>query len=518
MPRLSKDLTIGDELNIDSGLMVPADGTVLWGIAEVSESSFTGESRGVTKVTGDMVFGGTYNIGPPFGLKVTATGSDTWLEHLHGLIEEATQSQGRFDKMAGLVARSFVGATILFSLLGALVWWDQGPRVVLEVVWAVLIVSCPCALAMAIPLANALAVRRCWQAGIIVRNVDVFANARSIDTIVFDKTGTLTSGEIVVTGVREARSLEGVPVGCLQSLTRWSLHPVARAVYRWAQLFPIQEFNLEKTRGFVGLGTLYEGSLVRSHRSCPAEVFIGSVQWVIDQAQTEFIKGRIAEMALEVDKAQLCAILFRVFDGVEVAEEAVLLILKDEVRADTQEVLDLIRKRGLSARLLTGDRRGPALELGRILGFCEGEILFEHSPEQKLEYVRELASQGRRVMMVGDGVNDAAVLRLARIGVAVHGGSDLALQSADVFFSRRDLKGLMSILDYSDYHMKSLGFIMGFSLLYNLAAITLALLNLIHPLTAALIMPLASLTVIIIAWIRKGSALWKSSMLSCPLP
>jgi Cu2+-exporting ATPase len=514
IPLSGKSLAIGDQCFVEHGAIVPADGVLISNDGEFSETPFTGESLTTLKHKGDTVFGGALNMGPTIKLEVRSTGDNTRLKQIQRLIEDATTQRSSRDLLAAKVARWFVFSTFVFCALAILIWWPSGFNSTFAVVCAVLIVSCPCALGMAIPLANSLAIKGCWKESVIVRNVDIFAKTVDIDTVIFDKTGTLTQGKLWVVDNLYCQNAEQIPWGILQNALTVSQHPVSKAIYHWANQFETTPFEVLSCELAAGKGT----RIVGSTRDLQAwEIMAGSCNWIREATKNPLIHDFLNNTERQHSDCQLAVVLIRHLNS-QSNESCVALILEDKLRHDALETLSGLRTSGLKVLMLTGDRAGPSLKLAKTLHFSSSDVLFEHSPEAKINAVSDLLHQGRKVMMIGDGVNDAAVLKKSTVGIGVHGSSDVTNINADAFLTSQGLNAVHGLISFSKYHQNSLILILGVSASYNLVAIALALVGKIHPLTAALIMPSASLTVVLITWLRKGTKVWKSSTLSCPLP
>ena len=505
------DLQIGSEIGVDQGTVIPADGTIVSGIAEVSEAFLNGESLPRVKAVGDTVYGGTLNLGAPFRITVSATGNETRLARISRLISEVSLQRANSETRTAFIAKWFIIGTIALSLLAIAIWSGNGFSTVFNVVCSLLIVSCPCALAMAIPLTNALAIKRCWKSGIVVRDINAFEQSREIDTIVFDKTGTLTTGKMEVMETYQFSANDEFPTGILERITRDCIHPVPRAIHKWSQRFISDEtFVTSSTVNHPGQGMALNGVFTGETIAKPACVFIGSLTWLTGLSQSAQIRSFLIQDRNIPKEYSVCGILIQYKEMPASEERALVLSLKDQHRADAGSVVSTARAFGFKIRLLSGDRYESAIGLGKTLGFTSEEIFAEQLPDQKVAFVEALKKSGRHVMMVGDGFNDAAVMKSSAIGIAVAGGTDLTRETADVFLTKSSLRGVIDIIMYSHYHYRTQQLILGTSLIYNLVAMGLALCNRIHPLTAALIMPLSSLTVLVFAWIRKGGSVWKS--------
>lgn len=515
---LSPEIKLGAHVTVDHGMVVPADGRIISGIAEVREAFLTGESNLDTKCVGDFVYGGTLNFGSPFRMEVTAIGSDTRLAHVTNLVKQVQEKPSRMEQQTAWIARCFSWVTLVLALGAGFFWLRSGFATSLEVVCSVLIVSCPCALAMGIPLANALAAKRLWHKGIVLQKGDALDRATTIDTIVFDKTGTLTMGEMEVIDATGTDAELTAVLGAVHTLTRGFVHPVAKAVHKWAEVYPSLQVLDVKNKTHPGRGMEFTGHWSVHASQQEFQIYIGSLDWVSAHTESQSIRSIFEDARGNLAGDTKCGIVIRRRVLSSFREDAVVLTMKDQVRTEAKDLISIARRRGIKIRLLSGDRGSSAVELGLSLGFKWDEIFGEKLPTDKLSLIDSWSSGGERILMVGDGVNDASAVKHATLGVAVSGGVDLTKHVADVLLVHRDLSGILQIIDYAKYHLRTLRVILAISLFYNAVAIGLALSNHIHPLTAALIMPLSSLTVVIGIWARKGESIWKSSISSCRLP
>lgn len=507
------DLQVGSEILVDHGAVIPADGTITSERAEISEAFLTGESTPTLKVLGDAVYGGTINSGSPIKLVISASGEETRIARLSRLISHVSLQSARSETRTKWIAKWFIVLTIVLSSAAIVFWHSAGFSTTLEIVCSILIVSCPCALAMAIPLSNALAIKRSWASGVVIRNINAFEQARSVDTIIFDKTGTLTTGQLEVVEILRPDTDEEFPFGSLQKITQDCIHPVAKAIHQWSEQFAPTEIDIQSMRIHSGLGMTTDGTIVHINKRKAIRVHIGSLRWLGELSRSDHMRRFFIDAAATAGENHLSGVLVQNFDDQDINENAVILIMKDQIRTDAKEVVSAARESGFRLRMLSGDREITAQDIGKKLGFKADEILSETLPEEKLRYVESLKTRNHRVMMVGDGINDAAVLKVSDLGVAVAGGTDLTRETSDVVLTTRSLRAVLDIALYSRYHFRTQNLILTTSFCYNLTAVSLALTNHIHPLTAALIMPMSSLTVLALAWIRKGNSIWKSSTL-----
>lgn len=523
LPEGGKNLRPGDVATVRPGDVVPADGVVISGASEVSEAAITGEQAPRAKAVGDPLFAGTHNLVGAVVMRVTRSGEESYLMGVAKLAGDAAQSRAPFATAAERWLRWFLGGVCAAAALAAAVWLRSDPARVVEVVCATLIVSCPCALALATPLTMAAALRRAWAHGVIVKSGEALERAALIDDVVVDKTGTLTTGHMSVTG-RAVASGSRTAGAILRTCAELSRHPVARSVASFLH----REGGdagvavvVTRSEDVAGGGLVAEGHGVgpNGRTIFTFKARLGSAKFARAAApDDETIASLEADGASGTQRAVGVVWTWSV-DGRETARRYIdVFELTDRLRDDATQIVRQWQTSGLRVFIVSGDTPGVVARVAAACGIPPERAVAEALPADKRAFVRALAAEGRRVMMVGDGVNDAAALAEADVGVAVSGGVDLALAAADVFLSRDGLAPVAQLLAYARHTTASLRLVLAFSALYNVVAVGLAISGFMHPLVAALIMPASSLTVILLGTLRNGEHLWKSYSSSCPLP
>ncbi|MBA8814566.1 copper-translocating P-type ATPase [Frigoribacterium faeni] len=440
------DLVVGDVVLVRSGARVPADGTIVDGSAAMDESMITGESRTVSRSSGDRVVAGTVATDGTLRVRVEAVGDETALAGIQRLVAEAQASSSRAQALADRAA------ALLF-------WFAAGAGVITFVVWlligdvdqaitrtvTVLVIACPHALGLAIPLVIAISTERAAKAGVLVKDRLALERMRLVDTVLFDKTGTLTKGEPAVTDVTTASSGSRASSGPLSreqalrlagAVERDSEHPLARAIVRAAAAdrAGAEEARVEISdfRTLTGRGV--EGTVDG------ARVAVGGPGLLRDGAHE--VPDEIAD-ATRSWSADGATVLYLLRDGVVEAAFA----LRDEVRPESAEAVRRLHDAGVRVAMITGDARPVAEAVGRELGI--DEVFAEVRPDQKDGRVAELQVRGRRVAMVGDGVNDAPALARADVGIAIGAGTDVAVESAGVILASNDPRAVLSVISLS---------------------------------------------------------------------
>jgi Cu2+-exporting ATPase len=452
------DLRLGDVVLVRSGARVPADGEIVDGEAELDESMVTGESRPVAKATRDRVVAGTVSTDSAIRVRITAVGEDTALAGIQRLVAEAQASSSRAQVLADRFAALLFYVATAAGLITFLAWWGFGQtdNAVVRTV-TVLVIACPHALGLAIPLVISLSTAVSAKAGILVKDRLALERMRTIDAVLFDKTGTLTRGAHVVTGVAAADGLSGDEVLRLAAgVESDSEHPLARAIVAAA-------------RADGGVAT------ARDFRSITGR----GVEATIDG--TAYAVGGPAllrERGLDVPAA-----LADTIDGWRGRGAAVLHLvrgdeiigafaLEDEVRPEARQAVADLRSMGMKVTMITGDARQVADAVGAELGI--DEVFAEVLPEDKDKAVVELQRRGLSVAMVGDGVNDAPALARADVGIAIGAGTDVAIESAGVVLASSDPRGVTGVTRLSRASYRKMLQNLGWAAGYNVLAIPLA--------------------------------------------
>ena len=446
-------LHVGDSFVVRPGEKIATDGVVVEGTSAVDESMLTGESVPVEVGPDSAVTGATVNAGGRLVVRATRVGSDTQLAHMARLVTDAQMSKAPIQRLADRISAVFVPAVLLLSAATLGFWLGSGESssMAFTAAVAVLIIACPCALGLAVPVSILSGTGRGAQLGVLIKGPEVLESTRKVDTIVLDKTGTVTTGRMELTDVRLEPGADRDEVLTLAgSVEHASEHPIARAIAAAApQLLPVTDFRNE-----AGVG----------------------VRGVVDGRQV-FVGGR--DRAVEVD-------------GVRVAT----LVVADAVKPTSARAIAELRALGLRPVLLTGDNAATARDVAAEVGIDEADVIAEVLPEQKLEVIRRLQGEGKVVAMVGDGVNDAAALAQADLGLAMGTGTDAAIQAADLTLVRGDLRAAVDAIRLSRATLRNIKGNLFWAFGYNVAALPLAAAGLLNPMIAGATMAFSSVFVV----------------------
>jgi Cu+-exporting ATPase len=469
-------IAVDDLLRVRPGEKIPVDGVVTGGRSSVDESMVTGESMPVSKAEGAVVIGGTVNQSGGLVVRATKVGRDTMLSRIVDMVAKAQRSRAPIQRLADQVAGWFVPAVIAAALLAFAVWMLFGPEprftYALVASVTVLIIACPCALGLATPMSIMVGVGRGAHSGILIRDAEGLERMESIDTLVIDKTGTLTEGKpklvkiIPVEGFDENELLR-----LAASVERGSEHPLATAIVNAASerklaVGDVSDFASPSGKGATGT-------------VAGKTVALGNASLMDEQG----IDTKELDADAETARGDGATAIFIAVDG----RAAGIIAIADPVKPSAQGAMAALRGEGLRIVMLTGDNVTTARAVAKRLGIDEVEagVL----PERKSEVVQRLRGEGRRVAMVGDGINDAPALAAADIGIAMGGGTDVAIESAGVTLLTGDLTGLVRVRRLSVATMRNIRQNLAFAFLYNAAGVPVAA-GVLYPLFGILLSPM----------------------------
>lgn len=491
---------IGDTLRVRPGEKVPVDGAVLEGESALDESMLTGEPIPVTKRSGDKLIGATINTSGSLIMRADKVGSQTMLSQIVQMVSNAQRSRAPMQRLADVVAGYFVVVVVGIALLTLLGWGFFGPKPS----WvygfvnavAVLIIACPCALGLATPMSIMAATGRAATQGILFRDAAAIEDMRKIDTLIVDKTGTLTEGKPAFDSVVAAPGFtESDVLQIAASIDQGSEHPLAHAIVAEAHK---RGLTLDKPETFESSSGIGVRGTVAGRR-----IAIGNTALM----DTEKVDWRSLADQAEALRGQGASVMYLASDG----RLAGLLAVSDPIKASTPEALETLRKDGLNIIMATGDGLTTAQSVGRKLGISE--VYGEVKPQDKLLLVEKLQGQGRKVAMVGDGINDSPALARADVGIAMGTGTDVAINSAHITLVKGDLRAIARARILSTETVRNMRQNLAFAFIYNALGIPLAAGvlypftgQLLSPMIAALAMSLSSVSVITNALRLRGTS------------
>ena len=448
------DLRVGDVVVIRPGGRVPADGRVVQGSASMDESMITGESRTVRRADGDQVVAGTVATDSGLRVEITAIGEDTALAGIQKLVTEAQNSTSRAQRIADRAAALLFWFALTAAVITAIVWTLFGlPDQAVVRTITVLVIACPHALGLAIPLVVSIATERAARSGVLIKDRLALESMRTVDTVLFDKTGTLTKGTPAVTGIHPVDGDDDKLLALAAAAETDSEHPLARAIVDAAAQ---KNLVVPAASGFasspaVGVRAVVDGRVVQ----------VGG-PYLLEQEDA-------VELPIADEWRQDGAIILHVLVDGQIAGA---LRLADEVRSESREAVDALHARGAQVVMITGDAEAVAASVAAELGI--DRFFAGVRPEDKAATVKQLQGEGRRVAMVGDGVNDAPALAQADVGIAIGAGTDVAIASAGVILASDDPRAVLSVIELSRASYRKMTQNLWWAAGYNLISVPLA--------------------------------------------
>lgn len=478
------ELRVGDRFLVRPGEKIATDGTVVEGSSAVDASMLTGESVPVEVTEGDPVTGATINAGGRLVVEATRVGTDTQLARMAKLVEEAQNGKAAAQRLADRISAVFVPVVIALAL-GTLGFWlgnGAGAAAAFTAAVAVLIIACPCALGLATPTALMVGTGRGAQLGILIKGPEVLESTRKVDTIVLDKTGTVTTGRMTLLAVHTAGHAEEAEVlrfaGALEHVSE---HPIARAVAEGAL---DRLGSLPTPEDFANVPGLGVQGIVEGHA-----VLVGRERLLQEWAMELPEDLARAKSGAEASGRTAIAVSW---DG----EVRAVLEVADAVKETSPEAIRRLRALGLTPILLTGDNEAVAHAVAREVGIAPEDVIAEVLPQDKADVVKRLQGEGRSVAMVGDGVNDAAALAQADLGLAMGTGTDAAIEAGDLTLVRGDLRAAADAIRLSRRTLGTIRSNLFWAFAYNVGALPLAAAGLLNPMIAGAAMAFSSVFVV----------------------
>lgn len=481
-------LKIGDLIRVRPGEQIPVDGVIVEGVSSIDESMLTGESLPREKTIGDQVFGSTVNKSGSFIFEADHVGKETMLAQIIKLVQQAQSSKPALARLADKVSAIFVPTVLILAVLTALIWFnvnvEHKAAYMLVTSMAVLVIACPCALGLAVPISVMVGVGKAAEFGVLIRHADALQQAEKLTTIVLDKTGTITQGQPQVTGVYPADNAEKVLI-LAASLEVDSEHPFAEAVVKAAQkqnysLLAASDFQAVSGLGVVG--TVENQRIILGNKVFMQQQKISLAEW---QEQGEALAQAAQTPIYVADNEKVLGII----------------TIADPIKIDSHDAIAKLQSMGLKVIMITGDHVGTAHAIAKQAGIAH--VIADILPQDKAGYIAELQAKGEKVGMVGDGINDAPALARADVGFAMGSGTDVAMESADITLMRSSLNGVVDAIEISHRTIRNMKQNLFGAFIYNIIGIPIAagilfpfIGLLLNPMLAGLAMALSSVTVV----------------------
>ncbi|MTD29466.1 heavy metal translocating P-type ATPase [Planomicrobium sp. YIM 101495] len=479
-----EEVVIGDTILVKPGEKIPVDGEVLEGTTAIDESMLTGESLPVDKITGDLLYGSTINSNGFIRMKATKVGRDTALAQIIKVVEDAQGTKAPIQRMADKISGIFVPIVVGIAILTFLVWFflvkpgDFTPA--LEVLIAVLVIACPCALGLATPTSIMAGSGRSAEMGVLFKGGEHLEQTQSIDTVVVDKTGTVTHGKPVLTDVSLAVGQDEEQfLSLIGAAEKQSEHPLAQAIVQGIQDKGIELGKVQFFEAIPGYGVQAtvsgQGVIVGTRKLMQ--------QYGID---IEPVLPEMEQLESDGKTAMLAAV-----NG----EYAGLVAVADTIKETSRDAIHRLQDMKIRVIMMTGDNERTAQAIGKEVGV--DEVIAEVLPEGKAEEVKKLQQQGKKVAMVGDGINDAPALATADIGMAIGTGTDVAMEAADITLIRGDLNSIADAIIMSRKTMRNIKQNLFWAFAYNTVGIPIAAVGLLAPWVAGAAMAFSSVSVVL---------------------
>ena len=491
------EVSKGDIVFIKPGEKIPVDGTIIEGHSTIDEAMITGESIPVEKLENDKVYSGSINKDGALKVVVNATEGETLISKIAKLVEDAQMTKAPIARLADKVSLIFVPTVIFIAVFAALLWWflikynvvsvsQNHFEFILTIFISILIIACPCSLGLATPTAIMVGTGKGAELGILIKSGEALEKLNEIDTIVFDKTGTLTEGMpkvIDIISIGNALSKDEI-LKIAASMEVNSEHPLGKAVYDEAKEKNVELYEVKKFLSISGRGVIGEIE--------EKKYLLGNKKLLLENGINNLYEEEIHRYELEGKTTILLA-----DEGKLIA----FITLADVVRNESIELIEKLKKENIKTYMLTGDNERTAKVIAKKLGI--DDVIAEVSPEDKYKKVKDLQEQGRKVVMVGDGVNDSPALAQADVGMAIGSGTDIAIESADIVLMSKDIETILTAIRLSKATIKNIKENLFWAFFYNSCGIPIAggLLylftgHLLNPMLAGLAMGLSSVSVV----------------------
>ncbi len=469
-----KEVVVGDVIIVKPGDKIPVDGMVVDGASSVDESMITGESMPVHKTKGDIVIGATINKTGSFRFRATKVGSDTMLAQIIKLVEDAQGSKAPIQRLADLVAGYFVQAVILLALAASAYWWlfaGQSFVFAMTILVSTLIIACPCAMGLATPTAVMIGTGKGAENGVLFKDAESLEILHKADIVIFDKTGTITNGDATVTDIVAFGMTKDELLRIAASAENSSEHHIAQAIVRMAKQRKLKIGEPKAFRAIPGYGITATFGKNR--------VLIGNL--ALMKKGRVHVKEGISAAIYEFEEQGKTTVVVAAED-----ELIGIIAVADTIKENSREAVAMLRKMGYGTAMITGDNERTAMAIAKQAGI--DRVLAHVLPEDKAAEVKRLQKEGKKVVFVGDGINDAPALAQADVGVAIGSGTDVAVESGEVVLVKSDLRDLVKAMELSRYALGKIKQNLFWAFGYNAIAIPVAM-GILYPFNGFLLSP-----------------------------
>ncbi|QWB31889.1 MULTISPECIES: heavy metal translocating P-type ATPase [Exiguobacterium] len=483
------EVVVGDTIIVKPGEKIPVDGVVVQGLTSVDESMLTGESIPVEKNVGSNIIGASFNKNGTIQYRATKVGKDTALSQIIKLVEDAQGSRAPIAKLADIISGYFVPIVIVIAILSGLAWYFGGQTglFALTITISVLVIACPCALGLATPTAIMVGTGKGAENGVLIKSGGALETTHKIQTIVFDKTGTITEGKPKVTDIITVNgNSEETLLQLTASAEKGSEHPLGEAIVRAAEEKKMKMMSLGNFEAIPGHGieVMIDGkTLLAGNRKL-------MVKQNISLTALEEVSDKLAQQG----KTPMYVAIDNQIAGI--------IAVADTVKENSRKAIEKLQKMGIEVAMITGDNKGTAMAIAKQVGI--DRVLSEVLPEDKANEVKKLQAEGKKVAMVGDGINDAPALAQADIGIAIGSGTDVAIESADIVLMRSDLMDVPTAVELSKSTIRNIKQNLFWAFAYNVVGIPFAMGviylvggPLLNPMLAGAAMSLSSVSVLV---------------------
>lgn len=457
-----EEVVVGNIIRVRPGEKIPVDGLIITGESSIDESMVTGESIPSDKAKGDTVVGSTINKSGTFTFKATKVGSETMMAQIIKLVQEAQGSKAPIQRIADVISSYFVPIVIMLAFATLGIWYVFGPSPVLLYALlntvAVLIIACPCAMGLATPTAIMVATGKGAELGILIKDAESLEIAHKVNTVIFDKTGTLTNGKPTVTDIFPITGTKKELISLAGSIEKGSEHSLAEAIVKEAEKQKIKLDQVTKFKAIAGHGV--EGLVGKK------QVYFGNRK-LMDREKIEIVKqdrNDIEKLESDGKTVMMLAVSNKLIGIIAVA---------DTVKESAKEGVKALQSKGIEVIMITGDNQQTAQAIAQKVGITR--VLAEVLPDQKEAEVRKIQAEGKKVAMVGDGINDAPALAAADVGIAMGSGTDVAIDSADIVLVNKDISSVSIGIDLSRKTMRTIKVNLFWAFGYNIVLIPVAM-------------------------------------------